>query len=240
MDSFYNACAFDPLAFKTMNQKEQLAAMKKLLGLDTDTIDALRKEAYDARTVANREVKRIDTLGKSMPFHADAPAVEVLISDLLAEQRVAQAHNGKKQELVSLTNDWEDTLNVIDRQIETKEVEIKKLYKNRSEAASNLQKNSLESDKIDIIDISTIDAKLANAETINQQVRENIAMANLKNEFTAAKAKADELDVQVKDLDKQKAGMIANANYPVDGLAVTDDGVTFKGIDFCELSTAEA
>ena len=43
----------------------------------------------------------------------------------------------------------------------------------------------------------------------------------------------------LESLDADKASAIAGASYPIDGLAVTDDGVALQGIPFSQASSAE-
>jgi len=50
---------------------------------------------------------------------------------------------------------------------------------------------------------------------------------------------ADKLSTKIAEIDAEKAKRVAEAKMPIEGLGFTDSGVTFKGIPFEQISSAE-
>ena len=94
LDSLVGSLSFDPLAFSRMSPKDQRKALTEAVKLDfdPDALDAQRKELYDERTAANRELKTLEARLSSMPVpKAGVRDEEENLSDLLNELKAANA-----------------------------------------------------------------------------------------------------------------------------------------------------
>jgi hypothetical protein len=89
------------------------------------------------------------------------------------------------------------------------------------------------------VDTDAIAARLADVERTNAKVRENQQCAQLAAELAKWRVEQQALTGQIDVIDGRQAETLAAAKFPVDGLAVADDGVTFRGIPFGQLSTAQ-
>lgn len=118
LDSLCNLVCFDPLAFVTMEAQKQLETLRKLVGLDFTDINTKRKDAYDRRTLANRELSVAKVRLGNNPFDASAPAQEVsiklLMEQLKAIQEKQKQHAEVARETLRVNNqvkqDWESTV----------------------------------------------------------------------------------------------------------------------------------
>ena len=89
-------------------------------------------------------------------------------------------------------------------------------------------------------DTAPLQAKIAAAETTNLQVRANATRAKMVRQFQEAKDQYAELDKQIEALDAKRKALIASAKFPVDGLGLGEDYVTYKGLPLNQASSAEA
>lgn len=85
LDERVGAISFDPLSFTRLDAKAQAELLRKLVGVDVSDLDAKHAEIYEERTLTNRSLRQAEAVLASMPHHADAPAEEVSVAELLAE-----------------------------------------------------------------------------------------------------------------------------------------------------------
>jgi len=88
-----------------------------------------------------------------------------------------------------------------------------------------------------------LDAQLAKADEHNRAVYAAEAhRKRLADAEAAAKKLEDDYktcSTAIEEIDKRKAAILEAAKLPVDGLAVTDDGITLNGVVFAQSSGAE-
>lgn len=95
LDALAGRMSFDPLTFSRMDRKRQLETLRKLVGVDTSSLDARYKTLFDERTATGRDTESVRARVEAMPHHADAPAEEVSVLDLSAELERAKDNNRK-------------------------------------------------------------------------------------------------------------------------------------------------
>lgn len=225
LDSLVGSLSFDPLEFSRMKSAEQSATLRKLVGIDTATIDAKRKAAYDARTLVNRDVKSLEAQVQAAHHFADAPAAEVTISELSETYRKAVESNNKRSALAKTISDTAD-------RIKTLKAEIERLETASSEA-------DFEMAGIEPVEVAPIKAKIDSAESDNRKVRANAARATLCASLAKKVAEAKTHDSEIEKLDDLKTNLLKSAKFPVEGLTVEDSGVMFNGVPFLQSSSAE-
>ncbi len=253
LDAMLGSLSFDPLAFTRERPKDQLETLRKLVGLDTSMLDKQRAELFAERTIANREVDRTKAVAASAPRYPDAPTAEVVVAELLAEQdrlveqdrqralqqrAVAEAEAHHARCLV--------TGKEIDAQIAELRTKLAQLEDRKANGEAVTKRSAEEVARAQGIlathpaaDLAPVRAQLASAETTNRQVRANADLAGFEKKAAAAVAESERLTAEIKDLDEAKAEAIASAKFPVPGLGVTDDGVTFQGQPLEQASQAE-
>jgi len=74
---------------------------------------------------------------------------------------------------------------------------------------------------------------------VNARVRANARRAELAAELARRQAQADDLTAKIAEADTAKVAMLRNAEFPLEGLSLGDDGVTLHGIPFEQASSAE-
>lgn len=81
--------------------------------------------------------------------------------------------------------------------------------------------------------------KIENAEAINRKIRENISYLDAQKAVRDREAKSTELSAELDQVDAAKLKKIQSAKFPIEGLSITDSGVTFNGVPFEQASGAE-
>ena len=80
---------------------------------------------------------------------------------------------------------------------------------------------------------------MAQVEETNRKIRNAATYKATEQSLKSKQAEAQELTVQMESIDKQKQDALAQAEYPIDGLAFDDTGVTYNCIPFRQCSSAE-
>ncbi len=90
-----------------------------------------------------------------------------------------------------------------------------------------------------MVDVDAINKQMIEAEKINTQIRENRNYAKADNELNELRKQSQSLSDQINDINNKKAKILAEAKFPIKGLAIDEDEVTFDGIPFVQCSTAQ-
>jgi predicted ATP-dependent endonuclease of OLD family len=217
LDKLIGALAFDPLAFAQADDKTQVERLIDIVGReDFDAIAAHRKDAYERRTDANREVRR---LKGEVESRVDAKAVEpVEVSRLSTELEAAIEVEAARVQY---------------EQIEAKIAELQEQLVKIAEAAQAVVAN------VKPRDSEVVRAELRSADEINKQAQRWIDLRAAQEALRQVEGQADTLSRKISDLDIERSNLIANASLPVEGLGFDDDGVTYNGVPFRQASAAE-
>lgn len=225
LDALVGRLSFDPLAFTRLDAKSQLAALLDLVDLDVDLdeIAAERQRLYDERTEIGRQGK---ALGDVPEVDESLPTEERSATELLSKIRQAQEDNAARTEAERGVRIAVDKVAELEAELANWQTTLK----GRKAALDALPP---------VTDTATLESDLANVEANNAAIRANNAArerATVKKSLTADyNARTAEIDA----LDKSKADALAKAEFPIEGLGFTEDGVTYQGVPFAQASSAE-
>ena len=240
LKKLYDSLTFDPLAFERMDDRAQAETLRRLAGLDFAEHDDLRKRAYDKRTDVGRERTRLrGAMEKQAPVPAGTPGEEVSVADLVAELRKRQALNAENQRardgLAHVREQRDDAFRVvadIEAQLEEAQATLNSLE-------GRLQTGEKHVAGLVDADTSGIEEQVSSAEATNRAVRAAQARAQLAGELVAVEGEYKDLSEEIERLDDHKAEAIASAEFPIEGLEVTEAGVRLAGVPFAQGSQAE-
>lgn len=243
LDKLLGALTFDPLGFTRMKPKEQRTELARLLGI-TDQLAQMERERADvfaARTDINRDLKRAEAQLAGMP--AVEPCEPVDVSAVVAEIRAAREHNAA---VTSESGTRER------RRVKMGEHRARALELRDKAAQIIAQAEALEADAdaIDnwlseaeplstLIDLAPVEEQLTNAEHVNAQHRAYADRVNAQALVSKLREESDHATKAIEELDTAARALVAGAKLPVDGLGVTDDGVTYNGLPLEQASSAE-
>ena len=237
LDALTSTIGFDPLEFSQMKDKEQAQTLRELTGIDTDTIDAARKEAYEERTAVNRRIKQQRALVDTLPMTGPA-AVDV--SDLVQQVEKIRAENrdraDKSRGLDKIRREWEALSEKVTRlRAELELAEMAKescylTYKKESESVGSLGEE---------MDTSHLMKQIADASETNRLAAKVEERKKEVFVLVALEAQEQQLTAKINELDGQRHDRVTKAAFPVAGLGFSESGVTFNGIPFSQASRSE-
>jgi energy-coupling factor transporter ATP-binding protein EcfA2 len=220
-------------------QREQLLALVDL-PFDLAKLDADRKAAFDGRTEATRELKRVTALVNSLAKpDASTPAEEVSSGAILAEAETARVHNSEVAIARLNATDAEAAKVAAAEEVArlTEALDAARTYGLR--AAEAAAKTLATARKFSPVDVEGITAKLATIEATNAAVRDGKTYRAAVSERNTAQDAESVLTAKIAGFDKTKLDGLKAAKFPVYGLSVSEDGITFEGIPFKQINSAK-
>lgn len=251
LDKLVGTLSFDPLEFARQKPKEQYETLRRLVGIDFSKLEAKRKALYDERTGANARLRDTTAVFEAALHYPDAKPV--VVADLLAEQDAIRAKEQEQErargaceaaaQSVTAGKEWLDEqkgrIAELERQLADARTKLtegeKRLEQRRAEVV--VAEEALAA--IAVPEIEPVRAKLASAEEANAQVRANAQRAEAEKKKLAAEAEAKRLTTEIEAIDAEKAKQLGAAKFPIGGLGLAGEGVTFRGVPLEQASQAE-
>lgn len=235
LDTLVGTISFDPLSFAKMPPMEQRSQLIDLVKLpvDLDELSAQRKAFYDQRTFVNRELKTIqaELAGIQLPDN-DVPEEEISIAEMTKKIGMAQDQRSRiimgRQRLQEKVEKGK----ALREFIQQKTDELTALA-NQIRSETEMLESCKEPD------VQAMRSQLENAEQINKLVRQKKHKADLQVRLNDKTTESDGITQQIESIDRTKKEAFLNVRFPVDGLAVDEEGITYNGIPFRQCSSAE-
>lgn len=254
LDEITGRGCFDPLAFMRLPSKAQAIQLRELVGLDFTEMDADIHSAYTERTDVNRDVKHLQGL------------IEKMACDQTATERMDPAPIREKIKGIDVLQHRATTMrfdhtkaeNEVERQEEAIRYAIDRIQQTEKELARF--KNALKEaqDDLDqktqvvarakvkmddyekaVPDQAELFAELEKIQIHNLNVDNTNAWKEKRGERDAFRRASDELTRKIEKMERSKAEALKEANFPIDGLAFTGEGVTYQGMPLSQASGAE-
>lgn len=235
---------FDPVAFLNLDERKQRDALLAKVDLPFD-VDALAREkagAEERRLEAGRDVRRLQGALASMPNPLDAPSEEVSGAAVLAEIEAAQGFERDGETLRRSLADadahmqrCESRVDELERALKAARLDLKQADDDRASIAQELKhwEQTPERPNLD-----ALRAKLAAVDETNAAVRARREYAKVADEYAAAETAQAAANRELEAIEKRKREGLAAATFPVDGLSVDENGVTFDGVPFTQVNSA--
>ncbi len=246
LDNLAGKLTFDPLEFARMAPAKQAAVLKELVGLDFATLDRDRAVLYEERRVINRDVKASEAQMEGLARYPMAPKEEISTASLLDKVREARIHNetntAKRVELADATRTSDnlcDRANDTQRHIEALEKEHAQFTERLRKALRTSHALSKAAEELKDVDEDAIHTQIAAAGETNKQVQANQQRAEAVVAFQAQHKESEALSKKITGIDREKEKALAEAPFPIEGLAFDIDGVRYQETLFAECSEAE-
>lgn len=171
--------------------------------------------------------------------------IVVSLKQVSDELEKALDENRQNATMRTLCGQAEEGLQTLSREIDNLAAHIENLQK-QLRAKQDLRKQKQEAilmvreaaAKPDI-DVSPLRAKMDGLEKENQMARAAFDYDLAKANIAKAASYANELNERINANRERRAAMIQAAEFPVQGLAISETGVTLHGIPFSQCSSAE-
>lgn len=262
LDKILGQLSFDPLAFSAMREKDQRQLLAGMVGLDFTELDKQREEAYNARTIKNREIKGGDPTQYRPSPNAPLP-LESLVGSMekpeegLPRTEIDLVEEMKKvQELEDRARDYNDIVRENERnqrqcdeenqKIQNKKDDIKREIFKLQEELAGLEMTVPFKPEVKALpaavsetDIAQARTRLFEAEDKNKRIRSAIEYDRKVADLEAARKIVADLETTMMKIDLEKQDRVNKAVFPIAGLGITDEYVTYQDKPFRQLSTGE-
>lgn len=219
---------FDPVAFLNLDEKRQREALlaKVELPFDIDEVAREKAGAEQRRLEAGRDMKRLEGALASLPKPpAATPAEEVSSADLIAQIEAAHEARERRQRVEVFLAEAQEDVEIYTRKLQQAQERVQ-----QAEAAvAKLPA---------LVDVAPLRERLAAVEETNAAVRTARDHARAVAELAAAANRHVAAQADIDAVEAKKAAGLAAATFPVDGLSVDENGVTFDGIPFAQVNSA--
>ena len=253
LDSLCTAIAFDPLSFTRMPPREQLEALRGLVGLDFSEQDEERANIYRERTGVNRDISTLKAQADGIEIPDDTPAVEVSVEKLVAELNRIRANNdsnrSEREKAVRFEHDLkaaEEKAHEANEEVSRVEARLKAARAALEDALDKANRAQMILDGhvktvnvLEDLDDSEIHAKINAAGETNKAVAKLRQKEELLGRLSRAKELADELTEKITAIDSAKSSAMASVEWPVDGMSFSEGGVLYNDLPFSQASGAE-
>ena len=237
--------AFDPLEFTKLKAKDQVEALKSAAGLDFSEVDAERAAAYAERTAVTRDGKELAAQLAAVPEPREGtPEEEVsaakLMETLRAMEKSASHLAVAKRQVKEAMEKEEAALGEMER-IKERFAVAEAHHATCAVVIDDMQKilTAAEESAPDESAIEYARSEISAIDTTNARIRSARQHRELSAKLKDLRLKVASLNRTIEVVDERKSEAIKNANLPLEGLELTDDGVMFNGTFFTQLSTAE-
>ena len=221
LDGLVGELSFDPLEFTRMKPAVQAATLRTLVGLDTSELEQKEKAAYASRTLIGRDLKNAQALLSQTKYDETAPAE---VQDFGSIAAVLSEAIQKRDRYQSVEREFQNTEATISEYLEK---------------LDRLRERLETMPKVEDVEIDILQERMLRAQHDNMRVRDNEEHARRKMDLMRCRAKYDQLHDEIQAARAAINEAVASAKYPIEGLAVTDGGVTLNGLPFEQASSSE-
>lgn len=255
LDKLLGKLTFDPLAFARAEAKEQDAILRRLVGLDVAPIEARRREAFDRRAMLKKTHQIKEAQLAALPAVKDAPAEEVSMEAIAAEMQKAEEYRklaeeaerevAKAQNAVVQLNArhalTERGIADLEMRLATEKRSLEEIIALERDASREQEAKVItaQAARAVVPDAEALRIKLKNTEVLNAGVRANKKRAEAQMELDAITLNLAAQHDLVVQAEQEKVDALANATFPVPGLGLSEDGITFNGHPFEQAGSAE-
>lgn len=263
LDKLVGARFLDPLAFLSLPSKEQRAQLMRVIP-DSEritTLDEKRARAFDRRTEIGRDLTRAQAELDRLPevevgTPIDVAALSAERAAMADQQRAGDGLGAEVSKLIDLVTRDGTQAAALQQRIERLERELDAVRREAAtlETTTAAHKAELATAQ-EALQLAgqrwaelaprreQLDADLARANAHNQAVYAAEAQAKRRAEVAGEVerlgAERKQITELLETIDERKAKILAAAKLPVEGLAISDDGIMLGGVPLAQASDAE-
>lgn len=244
--------ALDPLAFIREAPAKQRATLQELTKLDTSTLDAAEREAMERRknvVAAGKELTaRIDAIVPDNDAPTERLDTAALMAELAREQDVTRRREAETRRAADLCR-AADRAMAAATEATDRRMEAERELDRARQAEMMASAKSDEADKSAMAVVAAVElmsfgqsdpitARIAGASEHNGRVDRALARAALVTQRDKLRDEAAQLNERLVATRSAREQMIRDAQWPVDGLGLSESGITYKGLPFEQASQA--
>lgn len=238
--------SFDPFEFVEMEPGKQRAFLVQLLGLDLSAIDARKEVALKEKREAEGDAKAIEKQIEELANIRETQRVDV--ADLMVKQEL---RNEKVRQIESARG----TMRAVESQIEASSQKVDSILaeienarkvlaaweaklpeaiteRTQAEERANRGREVIGRLEAELADMPDNSPAIVAAGDTNAKADAWERKESLRAEYKLAVSDIDAAKQKLEDIENDRKEALLSASFPVEGLAFTDEGVTFNGLPF--------
>ncbi len=254
LDKMISTIAFDPLQFTNLDAKKQVELLLQFseISIDIPEHDRKIKQAETDRTDANRDLKKAQTVFEQVQKPASLELQEVKpVTDLMNERKQIEAEKNVAETTINslITNGQQYKKDIADKtkliteleaHLEAAKKELIQSQENLSKTTGSYKTHKTNYDSKDFTGrLGKIDSTIADGETLRQSNATIARYVEIEGAFKKTKEIAFTKEKDLNALRAQRDIAIKEAKFPIRGLGLSEEGVTFNNIPFVQCSSAE-
>jgi DNA gyrase/topoisomerase IV subunit A len=231
-----------------MKPKEKATLVQEMLGLDLGKFDDEYKRVFAERTDLGRDGKKLASQLEGLKRHEGAPAEEVRVADLMAELDGLKDKEKQRQDLerkIEEIKSEQEDINEEERKLMKSIADLqsrldysKLLYAKSEESLEKAKKEFSEAPDV-ASDITSVKQKISDADSVNEKVRANKKHDEVEAELKKSRGDWQKLTDKLKAIQDMRAEEVANAEWPMEGMELNEDGLLMNGLPFEQASTSQ-
>jgi len=257
LDKLFGGLSFDPGQFKEMEAAKRFETLRNLVGLDLSDLKTEFEAVYLERRDVGREVKSLEAKIAGQEVLADVPELEINVAETfeLLKQGLAKVKSFKdsRDTILALQGSIPLLLEQkkgFDCQILALEEKLKDLKAGAevldAEIAANTEKAEAMQAAIDVLAekeaneyVQSLNVKIQDADSVNQKVRHNASVKALQADLDALNTAQAGRDKKLEELQAEKIARLNATKFPIEGLSIDGEVVSYNSIPFDQLSESE-
>ena len=252
LDKLLGQLTFDPLAFARMKSPDKVTALRSLVpDFDFAAADAAIKEAFEERTVSNREAQAAEQaafrIAEGLPN--PLPAM-VEMGDLLAEQQKAIEYNDNMRNHIQIIESRQRnlaSLKSVEQKAKENEARIEAELADAKKKTATAKRDVLDGETLlketapasEPIDTTAISERLRAASEA-QEVAGMVERRDRELErHKVAQERSEYLTATIEKLKQEAKEAITSSNLPIGDATIKSGEVYLSGVPFEQASDAE-
>ncbi len=238
--------SFDPFEFVEMEPGKQRAFLVQLLGLDLSAIDARKEVVLKEKREAEGDAKAIEKQIEELANIRETQRVDV--ADLMTKQEL---RNEKVRQIESARG----AMRTVESQIEASSQKVDSILaeienarktlsaweaklpeamteRTQAEERANRGREVIGRLEAELADMPDNSPAIVAAGDTNAKADAWERKESLRAEYKLAVSDIDAAKQKLEDIENDRKEALLSASFPVEGLAFTDEGVTFNGLPF--------
>lgn len=241
LDSFIEQLALDIPKFMESTSKEKANILLQILGIGEKLIEIEMKEkaVYDERTAIGRIALQKQKYADELDEYPEVGTELVSAAELIHQQQAIMAQNAenmrKRQNadyLKASYNQQRAKVEALQNQLNEARDQLDKLTDDLEIAQKSI---------LDLVDQSTeeLEENIRNVDAINVKVRSNIDKKRAIDEAALEQQNYEAKTEELNAIRKSKMDLLASVKLPLDGLAVVNGEIIYKGQQWDNMSGSD-
>lgn len=241
LDTLVGAVAFDPLAFTRLSNQKQIEVLKQVVGVETADLDLQIDHQMEVRKGQKAELTSMESWLEDMEHYDTLPGDidpnELLVLTEKLEQ--AEAKVEQRDRIDMQISYAERDLNEVDQDIQKLEHLLKEALDKKSHLQESLTGLKAKMEECESVDTTELKNKIDAINRYNSMVKANKAYDEKRSQVELKAKSIEQATADIETLRNEKVKRLDSANWPVEGLGFTADGVTVNDLPFEQCSSAE-